>query len=71
MGVDIDGRKYQKKLRPIQKFRAGVFTVIAAIRMSNLEEQWSSVKKLGKELGNTRERQSHQQNSKVKRRDSE
>jgi hypothetical protein len=50
MGVEVDKTKYQQKLRPIQKFRAGVFAVIAAIRMSDMEEQWRNVKRIGEEL---------------------
>ncbi|RMD42304.1 hypothetical protein DV735_g2832, partial [Chaetothyriales sp. CBS 134920] len=50
MGIEIDKAKYQTRLKPIQKFRAGVFAVIAAIRMSDMEEQWRGVKKLGDEL---------------------
>ncbi|RMZ77230.1 hypothetical protein DV738_g4490, partial [Chaetothyriales sp. CBS 135597] len=54
MGVEIDKAKYQTRLKPIQKFRAGVFAVIAAIRMSDMEEQWRDVKKLGDELQSLR-----------------
>ncbi|KAJ9603634.1 hypothetical protein H2200_011820 [Cladophialophora chaetospira] len=50
MGVSLDKRKYEVKLKPVQKFRAGVFAVIAAIRMSNMEEQWRDAKLLGEEL---------------------
>jgi hypothetical protein len=50
MGVDVDRRKYEKPLRPVQKFRAGVFAVMAAIRMSNLERQWREVKLVGEDL---------------------
>ncbi len=58
MGVSLDKRKYEVKLKPIQKFRAGVFAVIAAIRMSNMEEQWRDAKLLGEELKLIRTRQS-------------
>ena len=58
MGVGVDKAKYQEKLRPIQKFRAGVYTVIAAIRMSDMEEQWRGAKKIGEELQAVRRRQS-------------
>jgi hypothetical protein len=50
MGVDVDRRKYEKPLRAVQKFRAGVFAVMAAIRMSNLERQWREVKLVGEDL---------------------
>ena len=42
--------KYEKKLTPKQKFRAGVFTVIAAMRISDLQEDWASWKAVGEEL---------------------
>ena len=57
MGIDVDRRKYEKPLRPIQKFRAGVFTIMAAIRMSNMERQWREVKLVGEELKMVRSRQ--------------
>ncbi|RMZ89655.1 hypothetical protein DV736_g3109, partial [Chaetothyriales sp. CBS 134916] len=57
MGVKIDRSKYQTRLKPIQKFRAGVYAVIAAIRMSDMEEQWRDVKKLGDKLQSLRTRQ--------------
>jgi hypothetical protein len=50
MGVTLDEAKYKPKLGPIQKFRAGVFTVMAAIRMSNMEEQWRDARVIGEEL---------------------
>lgn len=57
MGVSLDKRKYEIKLKPVQKFRAGVFAVIAAIRISNMEEQWRDAKLLGEELKMVRTRQ--------------
>ena len=57
MGVSLDKRKYEVKLKPIRKFRAGVFAVIAAIRMSNMEEQWRESRLLGEELKLVRARQ--------------
>lgn len=57
MGIDVDRRKYEKPLRPIQKFRAGVFTIMAAIRMSNMERQWREVKLIGEDLKTIRSRQ--------------
>lgn len=57
MGVDVDRRKYEKPLRPVQKFRAGVFAIIAAIRMSNMERQWRQVKLVGEEIKLVRERE--------------
>lgn len=57
MGVSVDKQKYESKLRPVQKFRAGVFTVIAAIRMSNMEESWREAKLMGEELRLMRARQ--------------
>lgn len=50
MGIDVDKKKYEPKLKPIQKFRAGVFCVMAATRMSNMEEQWRGARKLGDDL---------------------
>ncbi|KAK5061200.1 hypothetical protein LTR84_007742 [Exophiala bonariae] len=57
MGVSLDQQKYEAKLRPVQKFRAGVFAVIAAIRMSNMEESWRDAKFMGEELRLMRARQ--------------
>ncbi len=57
MGVSLNGHKYQDKLKPVQKFRAGVFAVIAAIRMSNMEEEWRDAKAIGEELRAIRSRQ--------------
>ena len=57
MGVSVDKRKYEVKLQPLQKFRAGVFAVVAAIRMSNMEEQWREAKLLGEELKLVRTKQ--------------
>lgn len=37
-------------LAPRQKFRAGVFAVMAAVKMRNQEQQWRGVKALGEEL---------------------
>ena len=54
MGVMLDRSKYENKLRPVQKFRAGVFAVIAAIRMSNMEEQWRDARLIGEELKHAR-----------------
>lgn len=51
MGVEIPRReKYEKKLTPRQKFRAGVFTVIAAMRISDLQEDWAGWKAVGEDL---------------------
>lgn len=58
----MNRQKYEKKLTPAQKFRAGVYCVIAAIRMSNLEEQWRDAKMIGDELRQTRKRQKKQNN---------
>ena len=57
MGVEVDKTKYQEKLKPIQKFRAGVYAVIAAIRMSDMEEQWRDARKIGEEVQAVRARQ--------------
>lgn len=57
MGVDVDRRKYEKPLRPIQKFRAGAFAIMAAIRMSNMERQWREMKQVGQDLKMVRSRQ--------------
>lgn len=56
MGIDVDRKKYEPKLSPIQKFRAGVYCVIAATRISNLEEQWRGARKIGDELKLARRR---------------
>jgi chromosome segregation ATPase len=40
----------QARWAPRQKFRAGVFAVMAAIKMRNQEQQWRGVKALGEEL---------------------
>jgi hypothetical protein len=58
MGVGVDKAKYQEKLKPIQKFRAGVYAVVAAIRMSDMEEQWRDARRIGEELQTVRRRQS-------------
>jgi hypothetical protein len=50
MGVSLDARKYESPLKPVQRFRAGVFAVMAAIRMSNMEEQWRDARLMGDEL---------------------
>ena len=54
MGVDLNGKKYEKPLKPIQKFRAGIHCVIAAIRISNMEEQWREARKIGDEISRAR-----------------
>lgn len=61
MGVELspeDQRKIREKergnLTPKQKFRAGVFVVIAAMRMSEMEEQWRGVRLLGEEVNRAR-----------------
>ena len=54
MGVEVDRRKYEKALRPVQKLRAGVFTVIATIRLRKMEEQWRGVRETSAELGKLR-----------------
>lgn len=48
--MTLDEHKYERKLKATQKFRAGVFAVIAAIRMSNMEEQWRETRLMGEEL---------------------
>ncbi len=57
MGVEVDKTKYQEKLKPIQKFRASVYAVIAAIRMSDMEAQWRVARKIGEELQAVKARQ--------------
>lgn len=66
MGVSLDKHKYETKLKPVQKFRAGVFAVIAAIRMSNMEEQWRDAKLLGEELRLARTRQVKTRSSRIR-----
>lgn len=62
MGVTLDQHKYDNKLKPIQKFRAGVYAVVAAIRMSNMEEQWRDARLIGEELKLIRSKQSKPRN---------
>lgn len=57
MGVDVDRGKYKKPLRPVQKFRAGVLVVMAAIRMSNLERQWRECRLVGEDMRMLKSRQ--------------
>lgn len=66
MGVTLDRSKYETKLRPVQKFRAGVFAVMAAIRMSNMEEQWRDARLIGEELKHARAKQANQARSRVR-----
>jgi len=63
MGVKIDKDRYEQPLRPLQKFRSGVFAVIAAIRMSNMEEQWKEAKRIGEELRVVRSKQAQARSS--------
>ena len=49
-------RVKDKKLTPTQRFRAGVYVVIAAMRMSEMEEQWREVRKIGDQVNAGRER---------------
>jgi hypothetical protein len=56
MGINVDRKNYEKILRPVQKFRAGVFAIMAAIRMSNMERRWREVKLVGEELRLVKER---------------
>lgn len=58
MGVSLDSHKYEAKLKPIQKLRAGISVVIAAIRMSNMEAQWRDARVIGEELKLLRTKQS-------------
>ena len=46
----------EKTLTPSQKFRAGVYVIIAAMRMSEMEEQWREVRKIGDQVKAGRER---------------
>lgn len=50
MGINIDRKKYEKSLSPARKFRAAVFCVIAASRMTKLGEQWKPARRIGDEL---------------------
>lgn len=54
MGVDVERRKHEAKLTPIQKLRAGVFCVIAASRLTKMGDQWRSVQEIGDELARKR-----------------
>jgi len=56
MGVEVDRRRYEKQLAPMQKFRAGVFVVMATLRMKKLEQQWRGVRQMGDELKGARAR---------------
>lgn len=60
--MTLDQHKYDNKLKPIQKFRAGVYAVVAAIRMSNMEEQWRDARLIGEELKLIRSKQSKPRN---------
>jgi hypothetical protein len=44
-------------LSPRQRFRAGVFAVIAAVRMRGQEQHWRGVKALGEELRRQKNRE--------------
>ena len=46
----------EKVLTPAQRFRAGVYVIIAAMRMSEMEEQWREVRKIGDQVNAGRER---------------
>jgi hypothetical protein len=51
MGVKVPSReKYERKLTPKNKFRAGVFVVMAAMRLSKGEEEWAAWKGVGEKL---------------------
>ena len=47
---ELGVRVSKNVLSPRQKFRAGVFAVIAAMRMRSQEQHWRGVKALGEEL---------------------
>ena len=50
MGIDLPRSKFETRLRPGQRFRAGVYAVIAAMRFRVLEEDARRVKRLGESL---------------------
>jgi hypothetical protein len=47
---ELGVRVSKDTLSPRQKFRAGVFAVIATIKIRNQEQHWRGVKALGEEL---------------------
>jgi Pericentrin-AKAP-450 domain of centrosomal targeting protein len=55
MGVKAPKSSYESKLAARQRFRAGVFAVIAANRMRTLEREWRGVKRMGDGLRRKRE----------------
>ncbi|KAL8243866.1 hypothetical protein R6Q59_010124 [Mikania micrantha] len=59
MGVDMTHQKskFVKPLTPKQKLRAGVFVVVAALRMNRMEEQWRENRLLGENLKRLKMRQ--------------
>ena len=54
MGVKAPKSSYESKLALRQRFRAGVYAVVAANRMRCLERQWWGVKILGEGLRRAR-----------------
>jgi hypothetical protein len=50
-------RVSKSTLSPRQKFRAGVFAVIAAVKMRHQEQHWRGVKALGEELRRQKSRE--------------
>lgn len=66
MGVSVPPReKYEKKLKPINKFRAGVYTVIAAMRLSDMQEEWSEWKGVGEKLKTASKKSSEKESAVV------
>lgn len=57
----------EKALTPAQRFRAGVYVIIAAMRMSEMEEQWRAVRKIGDQVSAGRERARVNSSAKVRR----
>ena len=60
MGAELSAKDRakvkDKTLTPKQKFRAGVFVIIAAMRMSEMEEQWREVRRIGEQVAAGREK---------------
>ena len=51
VGIHVPSKtRHGERLAPVQKLRAGVFAVMATIRMRKLEQQWRGVRMLGDEL---------------------
>lgn len=50
MGVKANRSSYESKLAVRQRFRAGVYAVLAANRIKSLEREWRGVRRMGEGL---------------------